>query len=137
MKLRFLALILQILRENSRKLVSLSVSLSKIAFWSFYLSSPFKMVVAPPFISQGFVLQQVRTTHFLCSEKRFSLQRVGSGCSASPLIMRILTTTNLFFATVSTPCLDSLCASIFLAFQLRFVHFHGLCILQEKYNKQT
>ena len=85
-----------------------------------------------PFYVQGFVLQQVRTGYFRCSEKGFLPQRVGSDCSYLQLILRftavasvslvamrmVFTAARLNFAAANNPCLDSSFYIYFGAFQL-------------------
>ena len=141
-KLESLALILQSQGEYSRKYDFLSVSLSKIGFWPFSLSSPSKWLLCPLLYPRICALAG-QDNVFSLQQEVFSLQRVGMGCSVGSLIMRILVAANLVFATASmcfaavsftfaasiTLYLDLLYASIFQAFWHRFMHFHGLCIL--------
>ena len=131
MKLGFLALILQILGENSRKSDSLSVSLSKIKFWSFSLSSSFQNGCCAPFYILGFRAPACQDNVSSLQRAVSSLQRavsllqravVLSGCTPDPLILYVLAVANLVLVAASmyftaanftlvvtnTLCLDSL-----------------------------
>ena len=88
--------------------------------FSCFLSPPLKIVVAPPIYILGFHAPIGQDSVFLLQRVGFLLQRVESGCSDGPLILRILVIMNFVFATVSmyfiaarftltaasTPCLD-------------------------------
>ena len=139
-ELRFLALILQVQGLSSRKNDFLSISLSKNGFWSSSFSSSSKNGCCALFYILGFHVPAGQDNAFSFQKEGFSLQRVGSGCSTGPLIMRILTVANLVLATTSmyfaamsitlvvasTPCLESMCASIFQAFRLETHPFFRL-----------
>ena len=118
----------RISKENwfSRCFLSLKLVLNHLSFF------PSTKWLLLPFYVQGFMLQQVKTTYFRCSEKGFSLQRVGSNCSCLYLILRftaaasfflavatmVFSATRLAFATMTTPYLDSSIYIHFGAFQL-------------------
>ena len=130
MKLGFLALILQILGENSRKLESLSVSLSKIKFWSFSLSSSLQNGCCAPFYILQFRASSCQDNVSSLQRDQFSLQRVLLVCTPDPLDLDTFAAANLVLAAatsyfvaanltlavVNTFCLASLYASILRLF---------------------
>ena len=130
MKLGFLALIFQIIGENSRKLASLSVSLSKIKFWPFSLSSSIQNGCCTPFYILGFRASACQDNVSSLQRVQFSLQWVFSVCTPGLLDLGTFATANLvltaamsYFAAanlrlvaVNTFYLASMCASILRLF---------------------
>ena len=106
-----MALILQFLGENSRKLDFLSVSPSKNSFWLSSLSSSRQNGYCTPFYILGFQAPAGQDYVFLLQREVFSLQQVVLGCTPGPLILKILVAANLvlafMLAAANTLCLDS------------------------------
>ena len=150
MKLGFLALILQILGENSRKLAFLSVYLSKIKLWPFSLFPPSKWLLRP--------LLYPRVSCFSVSGRRViaAVSPIFAAASMLGLYTWSFGSRYLRCSEFGTRCSEFVfhcsefntryskyllpCFTVCIHFEVfwhQFTRFLGLCFLQEKHNKRT